>query len=181
MAYTVFESINMGSTHYDGKIFDAIATEDIENGTFGYLDGLQEGSEVIYVFKKGYKEGESVFVVDNPAWDEDTCHRTNQRKDKYVNKADVPFRVREINKNDKFGITIDGVTVATQGDMDIEAHVTIDATTGKLVAKAETTGDAKFEGVVEGKRIAGATLVTPANTYGHSAVIYKVRVVTYSE
>ena len=40
--YTVFESVNMKSTHYAERIFDAVATEDIENGTFGYLDGLDD-------------------------------------------------------------------------------------------------------------------------------------------
>ena len=65
--------------------------------------------------------------------------------------------------------------------MDTGAYVTIDTTTGKLVAKSTTTEGATFEGIVEGKRTSGATLVTAAHTYGNSAVIYKVRVVTYNE
>ena len=79
------------------------------------------------------------------------------------------------------GITIDGVTSASQSAMDTGAFVTIDSTTGKLVAKATATSGATFEGVVEGKRTMGGTLVTTAHTYGHSAVMYKVRVVTYDE
>lgn len=176
MAYTVFESCNLGSTHYDGKIFDAVANEDLENGVFGYIDGLQTGSDTIYVFKKGTKAGEPVYVIDQPAWNEDTHHRTNQRKDKFINKAGSVFRIREVKRNDKFGITIDGVTAASQATMDVGKYVTIDASTGKLVAAGSSSG-ATFEGIVEGKRTSGATLVTTAHNYGHSAVMYKVRVI----
>lgn len=176
MAKTIFESSNMGTTHYDGKIFDAVCSKDVENGTFGYIEGIQEGTNNIYVFKTGTKEGSPVFVVDQPAWDYDTTRTANQRKDKFINKAGVPFRIREVKRNDKFGITIDGVTTATQSNMDVNAYVTIDSATGKLVAKSSTTESAAFEGVVESKRIMGGTLVTTANTYGHSATIYKIRV-----
>ena len=176
MSYTIYESVNNGSTHYDGKIFDAVATGEIENGTFGYIDGLQTGSDTIYVFKKGTKAGEPVYVVDQPAWDEDNHHRVNQRRDNFTIPAGTPFRVRELKKNDKFGITIDGVTAATQATMDVGKYVTIDASTGKLVASGSASG-ATFEGVVEGKRVLGGTLVTTAHTYGHSAVMYKVRVI----
>ena len=62
--YTVFESTNMGSTHYAERIFDAVATTDVENGTFGYLDGLADGESNIYKFVAGTKEGEPVVVVD---------------------------------------------------------------------------------------------------------------------
>ena len=34
---TVFESTNMKSSRFAERIFDAVAEEDIENGTFGYL------------------------------------------------------------------------------------------------------------------------------------------------
>lgn len=180
MSYTVLESCNFGTTHYDGKIFDAVATEDLENGVFGYIDGLQTGSDTIYVFKKGTKAGEPVYVIDQPAWNEDTHHRTNQRKGKFINKAGSVFRIREVKRNDKFGITIDGVTSASQSLMDTGAFITIDSTTGKLVAKASATSGATFEGIVEGKRTSGATLVTTAHTYGHSAVMYKVRIATYT-
>lgn len=182
MSYCVFESSNMGSTHYDGKIFDAVCATDAENGTFGYISGVDTtNGEPVYTFVKGYAAGKSVFVVDQPAWDEDTHHRTNQRKDKFVNKAGSVFRIREVKRNDKFGITIDGVTSTSQSAMDTGAYVTIDTTTGKLVAKSTTTESATFEGIVEGKRTSGSTLVTAAHTYGNSAVIYKVRVVTYNE
>ena len=109
------------------------------------------------------------------------CTAYHLRRDNFSVPAGTPFRVRELKKNDKFGITIDGVTSASQSAMDTGAFVTIDSTTGKLVAKATATSGATFEGVVEGKRTMGGTLVTTAHTYGHSAVMYKVRVVTYDE
>lgn len=181
MAYTIFESTNMGTTKYDGKIFDAVAATDIENGTFGYIDGLLEGSDTIYVFKAGTKEGEAVFVVDNPAWDSNTSLIANQRRDNYINKAGVPFRIREVNKNDKFGVSIDGFTAATQETADKGAFVTIDSTTGKLVASDSKSGGATFEGEIEGKRVSGGKLVTAAQTYGRSGVIYKIRVIKYTD
>ena len=175
--YCVFESSNLGTTHYDGKIFDAVSSSDVENGTFGYLTGVDTtNGEPVYTFVKGFSAGKDVFVVDQPAWDEDTHHRTNQRRDKFINKAGSVFRIREVKRNDKFGITIEGVTAATQATMDVGKYVTIDASTGKLVASGSASG-ATFEGIVESKRTAGATLVTTAHNYGHSAVMYKVRVI----
>lgn len=177
MAFCVFESVNMGTTHYDGKIFDAVCATDVENGTFGYITGIDStNGDPVYTFVKGYAAGKDVFVVDQPAWDEDTHHITNQRKDKFTNKAGSIFRIREVKRNDKFGISIDGVTSATQATMDTGKYVTIDASTGKLVAAGSSSG-AAFEGIVESKRTAGATLVTTAHNYGHSAVMYKVRVI----
>lgn len=185
MNYTVFDSTNMLSTKRGARIFDVVADTDIENGTFGYLDGVAEGETVIYNFVAGYKKGSTVVVVDNPAWDADTCHRVNQRKDKYINKAGIPFRVREVKINDKFAISIDGVTKATQEKMDKDAYVTIDATTGKLVA-SETASESNpiMEAVVEYKNMRGGALVTsPAveggigTTYGHKRAMYTARVI----
>lgn len=177
MSYTIYESVNNGSTHYDGKIFDAVSSSDVENGTFGYLTGVDTtNGEPVYTFVKGYSAGKDVFVVDQPAWNEDTHHRVNQRRDKFINKAGSVFRIREVKRNDKFGITIDGVTAATQATMDVGKYVTIDASTGKLVASGSASG-ATFEGIVEGKRTLGGTLVTTAHTYGYSSIMYKVRVI----
>lgn len=178
MAYAVFESTNMASTKYSERIFDAIATTDIENGTFGYLDGLVENEDAVYNFVAGVKAGEDVVVADNPAWDVDTSKITNQRKDKYIIPKGTKFRVRVVKKRDEFGISIDGVTVASKAKMDKGAYVTIDATTGKLVASDSKTDDAVFEGVVLRKKTKGGTLVTTANTYGYSRVMYEVKVTT---
>ncbi len=187
--YTVFESTNMGSTHYAERIFDAVATEDIENGTFGYLDGLAEGEAVIYNFKKGTKEGlkaGDIVVADNPEWDADTSKITNQRKDKFIIKAGTPFRVRVVKKNDEFAVSAEGFTAETQekvvgtdgNPVDFatkKVYVGIDATTGKLVAS-----DAESEGAMTGqvmrKRITGGKLVTPVRSYGYSREMYEVKV-----
>ena len=176
--YAIYESINNGSTHYDGKIFDAVCASDVENGVFGYISGVDTtNGEPVYTFVKGFAAGKDVFVVDQPAWDEDTHHRVNQRRDKFINKAGSVFRIREVKRNDKFGITIDGVTAASQSLMDTGAFVTIDSTTGKKLVASGSASGATFEGIVEGKRVLGGTLVTTAHTYGHSAVMYKVRVI----
>ena len=175
--YTVFESVNMGSTHYAERIFDAVADVDVENGTFGYLDGLAEGETHVYKFVAGTKAGEKVVVADQPVWNEDTCLRSNQRKDKFVITAGTKFRVRVVKVNDEFGITIEGIKDDTQNKMDIGAYLTIDAT-GKLVAKTATTADAVMEAVVERKRMVGGSLTTAAHVYGHSKTMYEARVKT---
>lgn len=183
--YTVFESTNMASTKYAERIFDAVADKDIENGTFGYLNGLADGETVIYNFVAGYKKGEDIVVVDNPAWTEDESRITNQRRDKYINEAGVPFRVRSIKKRDEFAVTIEGVSEATRelvsGAVDFSdapIYLTIDAKTGKLVASENKVTDADFEATVMRKRIVGALLSTPLRNYGHSNPIYEAKVTT---
>ena len=174
--YTVFESVNMGSTHYAERIFDAVADVDVENGTFGYLDGLADGETNVYNFKAGTKAGAKVVVADNPAWTEDASRTVHQRKDKYIIEAGTKFRVRVVKVNDEFGITIEGVTAASKSKMDVGAYVTVDATTGKLVAAATSTSGAVMEAVVERKRVVGGTLATAAHNYGYSKVMYEARV-----
>lgn len=183
--YTVFESTNMASTKYAERIFDAVADKDIENGTFGYLDGLADGETVIYNFVAGYKKGEDIVVVDNPAWTEDESRITNQRRDKYINEAGVPFRVRSVKKRDEFAVTIEGVTKETQKAVsditnfsDTPIYMTIDKDTGKLIASENKVADADFEVTVMRKRIVGALLSTPLRNYGYSNPIYEVKVTT---
>lgn len=182
MGYAVFESTNMASTHFAERIFDAVCDENVENGTFGYLDGLAEGHSNIYNFKKGTADGAHVVVADNPAWNEDTCRITNQRRDQYVIEAGTPFRVRVVKVNDEFAISIDGITPATQSvvtdETDFTANdvlLTIDDT-GKLKAATATTEVAVMEARIERKRLVGGTLVTKERTYGRSGAMYEARV-----
>lgn len=173
--YCVFESTNMKSSRFAERIFDAVAEEDIENGTFGYLGEQEEEGSHVYKFKKGFKAGETVVVADQPAWD---YRRTaDMRRDKFVIPAGTRFRVRVVAKNDEFAITIGGVTPATRDKMKIGAHLTIDETTGKLVA-AETAaeGTPVMEAVVERKRIVGGTLATAAHNYGYANEMFTARV-----
>lgn len=183
--YNVFESISMGTTNYAERIFDAVSDVDIENGTFGYLNGLADGESNIYNFAVGTKSGESVVVADQPAWDEDTCRRTNQRRDKFVIKAGTPFRVRVVKVNDEFATAIEGVTAGTQSVVTAvtdftttNVYLTIDNATGKLVASTSSTDDAVMEAKIERKRMTGGTLVTAANTYGYSKPLYEARIKT---
>lgn len=175
--YCVFESTNMKSSRFAERIFDAVAEEDIENGTFGYLGEQEEEGSHVYKFKKGFKAGETVVVADQPAWKEDYRRTADMRRDKFVIPAGTRFRVRVVAKNDEFAITIDGVTPATRDKMKIGAHLTIDETTGKLVA-AETAaeGSPVMEAVVERKRIVGGTLATAAHNYGYANEMFTARV-----
>lgn len=174
--YTVFESVNMASTHYAERIFDAVSDVDMENGTFGYLDGLANGESHIYKFVAGTRADESVVVVDNPAWTEDTSRFTNQRKDKYIIEAGTPFRVRVIKKGDEFGISAEGVTSTTRNLLNgNDVYLTIN-TSGKLVAATATTADAIMEAKVMRKRVTGGTLATAAHNYGYSRTMYEAKV-----
>jgi len=176
--YGVFESINMKSTKGAERIYDAVATVDIENGTFGYLDGLATGETVVYNFAKGTAEGKTVVVVDQPAWDYDTTYIANQRKDKFIIPAGTKFRVRVVAKGDDFGINDACVTEATKGDLAKGVYLTID-TTGKLVASATATVGAIFEATVMNLRKSGNTIVTTgAGTYGYTDTIYECAVTT---
>ncbi len=186
MAYNVFESTNMASTKYAERIFDAVATANVENGTFGYLDGLATGEAVTYNFKAGTKNGlkiGDIVVADQPAWTEDTSRITNQRKDKFVIGAGVRFRARTVKKNDEFAVSIDGFTSATQSVVTgttnfttTAVYVSIDSTTGKLVA-ATTKPSGVIVGQIMRKRITGGTLVTTANTYGYKRDMYEIKII----
>lgn len=173
---TVFESTNMASTKYATRIFDCVATEDIENGTFGYIEELADGYDVVYNFHKGYKAGATVIVADQPAWTEDTCRMTNQRKDKFIIEAGTVFRVREVRKNDEFSISAEGFTPATVENVGVDKYVTIDETTGKLVVGNSAVESAVMNGKIMRKRVMGNTLVTAAHNYGYSRVMYEVKV-----
>lgn len=179
MSYAIFESTNMKSTKYAERIFDAVADVDVENGTFGYLDGLAEGESVVYNFKAGTKAGETVVVVDQPAWTEDTCKITNQRKDKFIVEAGTRFRVRVVAKNDEFAISVEGATPATADKLDVDAYLTIDAT-GKLIASDASSADSDpvMEAKVMRKRVSGGTLVTDVRSYGSARTMYEAKVTT---
>ena len=176
--YNVFESTNMASTHYAERIFDAVCDANVENGTFGYLEELADGYEVIYNFKVGTKEGAKVVVVDQPVWNEDTCRRTNQRKDKFVVEAGTPFRVRTVKVNDEFAVAAEGFTPATRESADKDKYVTIDAATGKLVVADAPVDGAVMNAKIMRTRMIGNTLVTGARTYGYSRKMYEVKVET---
>jgi hypothetical protein len=176
--YGVIESTNMKSTKGAERIFDAISDVDIENGTFGYLGTLATNESVTYNFVKGTSVGKQVVVVDQPAWSYDESKRSNQRKDQFIIPAGTKFRVRVVAKNDEFAINSATVTTATVAALLVGAYLTIDATTGELVAKATVTATPIFEATIMRKHVQGATLVTAANNYGYSTELFEAKVTT---
>lgn len=173
---TVFESINMASTSGATRIFDCVADEVIENGMVGGLDGLADGESHIYKFKKGVPEGNSYMIVDQPAWTEDTSRITNQRRDKFVIPAGTPFRVRELARNDEFGVTKEGFTTDSQAQAKVGAYAVVDTATGKFKAQADKPSSGSYCQIMR-ERIAGGTLATAAHDYGYSMKIYELRVI----
>lgn len=175
--YNVFESTNMASTHYAERIFDAVCDVDVENGTFGYLDGLAEGQSHIYNFKSGTKEGAVVVVADQPAWSEDTCRMTNQRKDKFVIEAGVPFRVRVVKVNDEFATAIEGFAAESREAVADGKYVSIN-TAGKLVVADAPVEGAAMNGKIMRNRVMGSVITTAVRDYGYARKMYEVKVET---
>ena len=176
--YGVIESTNMLSTKGAKRIFDCVASVPVENGTLGYLGTLATGESVTYNFVAGTSAGKEVVIVDQPAWTADTTYKSNQRKDQFIIPAGTKFRVRVIAIDDEFAVNTACATTATVAALLKDAYVTIDATTGKLVASATAATTPIFEGTVMRKRVQGATLVTTANTYGYSRDLYEIKVTT---
>lgn len=171
--YSVFESTNMRAVHYAERIFDCVFDEDVENGTFGYFEEKADGYTHIYKFVKGVKEGCPVVVANNPAWNEDECRRSNQRRDQYIIPAGTPFRAFEVGINDEFGITIEGFAASSQDAVAVGAYVTI-GEDGKLVVAESAEG---AYGVIERKRMIGATLLTGIREYGYANEMFEIRVI----
>lgn len=169
--YCVFESTNMASTHYAERIFDCVCAEDVENGTFGYIEELAEGESHIYKFVKGTKEGCKVIVVDQPAWTEDTSRMINQRKDKFIVEAGVPFRGRVVKVNDEMALSAEGFS----GEPDVDKYVSINAN-GKLLVGNSPVTDSVMVGKIMRKRKMGSTLITSVRDYGYTRMMYEVKV-----
>ena len=169
--HTVAETSNLRCVHYAERIWDAVSTEDIDNGTFGYLDGVETEGGVIYNFVKGTKDGAFVTMAHNPEWSADTSRTINQRKDKFYNVAGTAFRAYTLHEGDEFALSLEGFV----GTPEIGKYVSINAD-GKLeVADAPVEG-AAMVGKIMRKRQIGSTLVTGANTYGYARMMYTVKV-----
>lgn len=172
--HAVCETTNLRAVHYAERIWDAVSDVDIDNGTLGYLDGQHEEGGVIYDFKAGTKKGSPVVLVHMPEWTEDTSRMTNQRKDKFVNAAGIPFRAFTLAEGDEFALSPEGFV----GTPEVGKYVTIDAN-GKLTIAGDTAPeDAVMVGKIMRKRQIGSTLVTDVRTYGYARMMYTVKVET---
>ena len=171
MAHTVCETTSLRAVHYAERIWDGICDVDIDNGTIGYLDGQHEDGGVIYNFVKGTKEGMSPVLVHMPEWNYDTSRMTNQRKDKFFNEANVPFRCFTLHKGDEFALSETGFA----GTPEVGKYVSVDAN-GKLAVADAPVDGAVVVGKIMRKRRIGDTLVTPLRTYGYERMMYTVMV-----
>jgi hypothetical protein len=171
MVHTVCETTNLRAVRYAERIWDGVATEDIDNGTIGYLDGQHEEGGVIYNFVKGTKDGMRPVLVHMPEWTEDTSNRLNQRKDKFVNVEGVPFRCFTLHNGDEFALSTEGFV----GTPEIGKFVSVNSDGKLAVADAPVEG-AVMVGKIMRKRQIGDTLVTGVRTYGYSRMMYTVKV-----
>ena len=171
MIHTVCETSSLRAVHYAERIWDGISTEDIDNGTIGYLDGQVEEGGVIYNFVKGVKEGVVPVLVHMPEWNPDTSNRLNQRKDKFFNEAGVPFRCFTLHQGDEFALSTEGF----EGTPEIGKYVSVNANGKLTVADAPVEG-AVMVGKIMRKRQIGSTLITGVRTYGYARMMYMVKV-----
>ena len=171
--HAVCETTNLRAVHYAERIWDAVSDVDIDNGTLGYLDEVSVEGGVIYNFKAGTMKGKAPVLVHMPEWTEDTSNRLNQRKDKFVNVAGVPFRAFTLAEGDEFALSAEGFV----GTPEIGKYVSID-TNGKLAVADAPVEGAVMVGKIMRKRQIGSTLVTGIRTYGYSRMMYTVKVET---
>ena len=170
--HAVCETTNLRAVHYAERIWDGISDIDIDNGTIGYLDGQAEEGGVIYNFVAGTKAGMVPVLVHMPEWTEDTSNRLNQRKDKFTNVANRPFRCFTLHLGDEFALSPEGFT----SEPEVGKYVTIDAS-GKLAIAGDTAPEgAVMVGKIMRKRQIGSTLVTGVRTYGYARMMYTVKV-----
>ena len=171
--HAVCETTNLRAVHYAERIWDAVSNVDIDNGTLGYLDEVSVEGGVIYNFKAGTMEGKTPVLVHMPEWTEDTSNRLNQRKDKFVNVAGVPFRAFTLAEGDEFALSTEGFV----GTPEIGKYVSID-TNGKLAVADAPVEGAAMVGRIMRKRQIGSTLVTGVREYGYARMMYTVKVET---
>lgn len=169
--HAVAETTNLRCVHYAERIWDAVSTEDIDNGTFGYLDGVVAEGGVIYNFVKGTKDGAFVTMAHNPEWTEDTSKRTNQRKDKFYIESGIPFRAYTLHLGDEFALSPEGF----EGEPEVGKYVSVNAN-GKLAVADAPVDGAVMVGKIMRKRQIGSTLVTNVRTYGYARMMYTVKV-----
>jgi len=106
-----------------------------------------------------------------PEWTEDTSRKVNQRKDKFTNKAGVPFRCFTLHEGDEFALSEQGFASAPE----VGKYVTIDAS-GKLAVVDAPAEGAVMVGKIMRKRRIGSTLVTKVREYGYQRMMYTVKV-----
>ena len=171
--HAVCETTNLRAVHYAERIWDGISDIDIDNGTIGYLDGQAEEGGVIYNFVAGSKEGMQPVLVHMPEWNADTSNRLNQRKDKFFNEANVPFRAFTLKAGDEFALSEHGFA----GTPVVGKFVSVNAEGKLAVADAPVEGAVMVGEIMRERRI-GSTLVTELRTYGYERMMYTVRVVS---
>lgn len=168
--HAVCETTNLRAVHYAERIWDAVADVDIDNGTIGYLENPSDEG-VIYTFKTGTMEGKVPVLVHMPEWTEDTSKRTNQRKDKFFNPANIPFRAFTLKEGDEFALSPEGFA----GEPVVGKYVSVDKN-GKLAVEDAPVDGAIMVGKIMRKRQIGSTLITNVREYGYARMMYTVKV-----
>lgn len=181
----VFESVNVGSTVRIDRILDCVCDQIIFNGVFGYIGEKVEGKTHVYKFIPGFKSGEKLVVVDQPAWTPNTNLISNQRRDKFLIPAGKTFRVRILSVGDEFAMSKEGFKDGEGSFLSVGKYVYVDDQNGyplHVANDVESIPEGNAYGVVTRQRMVGAALITDENQflddnlgYGRSRVMYDIR------
>lgn len=184
--YAVVETTRLAAVRGGAHIYSAIAEEDIQNGSVGYLGDLAENVEGYETYEFKTFDSDSlgkhpVVLVANPEWDYCECRKTNQALYNYINKAGKVFRVFDLIRGDNYGITAPGLDVSGLSGSEIEEGyyvITAEDTTKLKVVKTEAeTNDSGFVGKIIG--IVKKTVTMTAKngtTYGRPSTMYLINI-----
>lgn len=172
MSYAVFESVNMASTRGAARIFDAVCATDVQNGTIGYISFAAKNNG-FYTFTAGVKEGETIVIVDQPAFDAECSRLAKNHRSNFIVKANTPFTVRELKKNDVIGIS--DYSIKDNSGLAVEHFVKVADEDGTMTYSAVTTPDAKVEFTVEGVRMSGGAIAGKKGMVGKQVKIVELR------
>jgi hypothetical protein len=128
------------------KPFSFQSAEDLENGFFVTKGNLVTGETEVY---EGLKPAtanltQKAYLVAHPATSYDT-RADSQNEEKFINVRDLPYRVYDLEPNNKVSIT----NYTIDGDVAVGNFVTIADDSYKLVASATATMANGFVGKIE--------------------------------
>jgi hypothetical protein len=161
MAYGILNTTSILNAKPMSFVSDADA---IENGWFVQDGGLVDGEEQIYKAVKPATAtlGRKVYLVGNPATNNDTSKATNQNAMEFINKKNLPFRVYDPSANNKFQV----LSASLTGTVAVGNYIT--AANGSYLgtASADEPDYSAYGFVAVIERVTQAGMFLPIGEFG---------------